>query len=154
MFDAASGATDSVPGCGRAPGDPSSSAAARRNGAASLPRPYRSLRRSTDVRSVRRSGVRRRVGGVTVVVAPGVPGAARVAFLAGRDVGVMFQTTRDGLRVATYLVPIPAVASRDGAPVAVVDIGALISPWHDDVVTRIIGSLPGDREAPDVGGGS
>lgn len=79
---------------------------------------------------------------------------AEVVVIAGRDVGVMFQTTRDGLRVATYLVPIPAVASHDGAPVAVVDIGALISPWHDDVVTRIIGSLPGAREAPDVGGGS
>ena len=80
---------------------------------------------------------------------------AEVAVIAGRDVGVMLQTTAGGLRVATYLVPIPAVAARDGAAIGVVDIGALVGPWHDDVVARIIGSLSGgDAEATDVGGDS
>jgi ribonuclease P protein component len=36
---------------------------------------------------VRRTGVRRRVGGVTVIVAPGEDGPPRVAFVAGKSVG-------------------------------------------------------------------
>lgn len=36
---------------------------------------------------VRRTGVRRRVGGVTVIVAPGGDGPPRVAFVAGKSVG-------------------------------------------------------------------
>lgn len=79
---------------------------------------------------------------------------AEIVVIAGRDVGMMLQTTADGLRVATYLVPIPAVAAHDGAPVGVVDIGALVSAWHDDVVARIIGSLPSAGETTDVRGDS
>ena len=134
MFDAASGATDSVPGCGRAPGEPSSSAAARRNGAASLPRPYRSLRRSIDIRSVRRSGVRRRADGVTVVVAPGVPGAPRVAFIAGRDVGgaVRRNRVKRRLREAVALAPLAA-----GHDYVVVGTGPVAELPFLEVVGRV-----------------
>ncbi|MBN9176259.1 MAG: hypothetical protein J0I43_02665 [Microbacterium sp.] len=80
--------------------------------------------------------------------------SAHVAMIGGRDVAVMVQTTADGLRVATYLVPIPAVATHDGAAIGVVDIGSLVGAWHDDVVARIIGSLLAGTGATDVGGDS
>lgn len=80
---------------------------------------------------------------------------AELVEIAGREVGVLTQTTFEGLQIATYLVPIAPLAQHGGAPIGVVNIGSLVGAWHDDVVTRIIGSLSTPAAQPaDVGGGS
>ena len=75
MSDAVSASTDSVRACGIAPGGKSSVAGAaravtgsRRNG-----RPFVSLR-NLEIRKVRRTGSRRRVGGIVLIDAPGEAG--------------------------------------------------------------------------------
>jgi ribonuclease P protein component len=88
-------------GCSRGPAAPSFSAAGPRVGSGSprRRRPFVSLRGRSDVRRVRRIGSRRSVGGVTVLTASGVPGAARVAVVAGRRVGGAVERNRTKRRL-------------------------------------------------------
>ncbi|GAA1652534.1 hypothetical protein [Microbacterium flavum] len=82
--------------------------------------------------------------------------SAELVEIEGRTVARLTLSTRDGLRIATYLVPIAPVAAHEGTAVALVDIGSVVGEWSDGVVAHIIGSLP-DAGAPPpagVGGGS
>ncbi len=83
-------------------------AAFRRRG-----RPYASLRSRSDIESVRRVGTRRRVGGITVVAAPGLSGRCRAAFIAGRTVGRAVQRNRVKRRLREALSRVPIRVSRD-----------------------------------------
>lgn len=81
---------------------------------------------------------------------------ARLVEIEGRIVARLTLSTRDGLRISTYLVPIAPVAAHEGTAVALVDIGSVVGEWSDGVVAHIIASLP-DAGAPPpagVGGGS
>ena len=93
-------------------------AASRRRG-----RPYASLRSSSDIGRVRRIGIRHRVGGITVFVAPGVSGRCRAVFVAGRAVGSAVQRNRVKRRLREALARVPIRVSRDylvmAAPLAV-----------------------------------
>lgn len=79
-------------------------------------RPFASLR-NPEVRKVRRTGSRRRVGGIVVFDAAGRPGPPRVAVTAGRRVGgaVVRNRAKRRLREAIARAPI-----RDGREYVVV----------------------------------
>ncbi|HKX75422.1 MAG TPA: ribonuclease P protein component [Acidimicrobiia bacterium] len=62
-----------------------------------------SLTAATDFRRVLSSGVRRRVGDITVVVAPGVPGRVRVGLVAGKRTGSAVQRNRAKRRLRRAL---------------------------------------------------
>ena len=119
--------------CVRAPAAPSSSGGGTRAGSASLPkgRPFTSLRGRSEIRSVRRRGTRRRVGGVTVVAAPGEPGPPRVAVVAGRTVGsaVLRNRAKRRLREAIARAPI-----RRGYHYVVVASRAVLDARFDELV--------------------
>ena len=109
MFAAASASTDSVPACAPAQGAPSSSDAAARavNGSPRSGRPFASLR-NPEIRKVRRTGSRRRVGGIVVFDAAFESETPRVAVTAGRDVGGAVDRNRAKrrMREAVALAPI------------------------------------------------
>lgn len=75
--------------------------------------PYRSLRRSSDIGKVRRIGIRRRVGGITIFAAAGEPGLARVAFVAGRAAGSAVRRNRAKRRLREAVRRIPLREGRD-----------------------------------------
>lgn len=84
--------------------------------AAASPRraaPYKSLRRSSDIGKVRRIGVRRRVGGITIFAAAGDPGVPRVAFVAGRAAGSAVDRNRAKRRLREALRRVPLREGRD-----------------------------------------
>jgi ribonuclease P protein component len=101
----------SVTVCGREPAVPSSGDVGPKAVAASPRRaaPYISLRRSSDIGRVRRTGTRRRRGGVTVYSLGGRSGAARAAFVAGKGTGTAVRRNRAKrrLREAMRKVPLP-----------------------------------------------
>lgn len=62
---------------------------------------------------VRRIGHRRRVGGITVFAADGVPGPPRVAVIAGRAVGTAVARNRAKRRLREALRRVPLRDGRD-----------------------------------------
>ena len=64
--------------------------------------------RNLEIRRVRRTGSRRRVGGIVLFDAPGEPGPPRVAVTAGREVGKAVDRNRAKrrMREAMALAPI------------------------------------------------
>ena len=98
---------------------PSSGGVARSSGDASLRsgRSYDSLRSGLDIRGVRRSGARCRVGGVTLWASPGRPGRPRVAVIAGRSVGSAVRRNRAKRRIREVMDRIP-LSGRDHVVVA------------------------------------
>lgn len=115
MFDAASGGMDFALGCALAPAGPSSNGAARRAGPVSphRGRPYTSLHRRSDLRRVRRTGSRKRVGGVIAVSAAGNPGQPRIAVVAGRKVGTAVARNRAKRRLREAAMRVPVPGGRD-----------------------------------------
>ena len=114
MSDAVSASTGSVRVCGNAPGGRSSAADAvravtgsRRNG-----RPFVSLR-NLDIRRVRRTGSRRRVGGIVLIDAAGEPGLSRVAVTAGKEVGGAVERNRAKRRLREAVALAPIRSGRD-----------------------------------------
>lgn len=100
--------------CGIAPGGRSSVADAaravtgsRRNG-----RPFVSLR-NLEIRKVRRTGSRRRVGGIVLFDAPGEPGLPRVAVTAGKEVGGAVERNRAKRRLREAVARSPIRHGRD-----------------------------------------
>lgn len=88
-------------------------AASRRRG-----RPYASLRSSSDIGRVRRRGIRRRAGGITVFAAPGPGPRPRAAFVAGKGVGSAVRRNRAKRRMREALARIPLVGGRDYVVIA------------------------------------
>lgn len=114
MFDAASASMVSVRVCGIAPGGKYSVAGvaravtgSRRNG-----RPFVSLR-NLEIRKVRRTGSRRRVGGIVLIDAAGEPGLSRVAVTAGRKVGGAVERNRAKRRLREAVALAPILNGRD-----------------------------------------
>lgn len=135
MSDAASASTVSVRVCGIAPGGKSSVAGAaravtgsRRNG-----RPFVSLR-NLEIRKVRRTGSRRRVGGIVLIDAPGEPGLSRVAVTAGRKVGGAVERNRAKrrLREAVALAPI-----RNGRDYVLIATQAVVEAPFEELTTWV-----------------
>ena len=100
--------------CGTAPGGRSSVADAaravtgsRRNG-----RPFVSLR-NLEIRKVRRTGSRRRVGGIVLFDAPGEPGLPRVAVTAGKEVGGAVERNRAKRRLREAVARSPIRHGHD-----------------------------------------
>ena len=82
-------------------------AGGERVGPGSQRRPdFASLRSGADFTRVYRTGVRRRIGGITVISAAGESGSARIGFVAGRKVGTAVARNRAKrrLRAAACLV--------------------------------------------------
>ncbi len=67
---------------------------------------------------MRRNGTRRRVGGISVFVAPGAKGTTRVAFIAGRGVGSAVRRNRAKRRLREALGRVPIRESRDYVVIA------------------------------------
>jgi ribonuclease P protein component len=106
---------DSVAACGHGPVAPSSSGAGKRAVADSRRRdpPYASLRKSADIRRVRRAGTRRRVGGLTLFVSAGEPGPPRVAFVASHNVGSAVRRNRAKRRLREVVRLVGPAGGRD-----------------------------------------
>ena len=81
-------------------------------------RPYASLRSRSDIGRVRRKGTRRRVGGITVFVAPGVADGSRAAFIAGRAVGSAVVRNRAKRRLREALARVLLRVGRDYVVIA------------------------------------
>lgn len=80
---------------------------------------------------VRRTGVARRADGVTVIVAPGPPGPARVAFVAGRSVGSAVDRNRAKRRLREAAA---RVHLREGHDYVVVASPRVIEMSFDELV--------------------
>ncbi|MGH9052306.1 MAG: ribonuclease P protein component [Acidimicrobiia bacterium] len=65
--------------------------------------PYQSLRGRGEFERLRRSGLRRREGGLTVVMGPGQDGRIRVGLVAGRGVGGAVERNRAKRRLRQAL---------------------------------------------------
>lgn len=80
---------------------------------------------------MRRKGIRRRAGGITVFAAPGEPDGSRVAFVAGRGVGsaVLRNRAKRRLREACALVPL-----RAGRDYVVIASSAVAEAPFEDLV--------------------
>lgn len=121
----------SAPGCALAPDEPSSSVGATRAASVSRRsgRPFASLRKGSEIGKVRRTGSRRRVGGVVVFTAIGAADGPRVAIVAGRRVGhaVRRNTAKRRLREALSRVPL----RHDRDYVVVADAAAAEAPFED-----------------------
>lgn len=104
-----------MPACVRAPAGRLSSGAAARAvpGSPHRGRPFVSLRRSSDIRRVRRDGTRRRAGGVVAFGAPGTDGPPRVAVIAGRSVGGAVERNRAKRRLREAAARAGAGRGRD-----------------------------------------
>ena len=75
--------------------------------------PYTALRKSSDIGRVRRIGVRRRAGGITLFVAVGTPGPPRVAVVAGRAAGSAVRRNRAKRRLREALRRAPLEEGHD-----------------------------------------
>jgi ribonuclease P protein component len=80
---------------------------------------------------VRRTGERRRFGGVVVVVAAGVPGPARVAVVAGRRVGTAVARNRAKRRLREALRRAAVPGGRDYIVIASAAVNE--APFEDVV---------------------
>jgi ribonuclease P protein component len=67
---------------------------------------------------VRRTGNRRRAGGITVFAAPGGSGGSRVAFVASRAVGSAVRRNRAKRRLREACALVPLRAGRDYVVIA------------------------------------
>ena len=105
----------SATACARAPAEPCSSGAGARAAGASRrsTRSYTPLRTRAEFRRVRQEGRRRRVGGVTVVVAAGGARSPLVGVLAGRSVGGAVRRNRAKRRLREALARAPLRGDRD-----------------------------------------
>ena len=110
----------SATGCAPGPEGPFSTGAGARAGGGSRrrARPFGSLRGVADFRRVRREGVRRTVGGVTVVSAGGGSEGPLVGIVAGRAVGGAVERNRVKRRVREALAHAPLRGDRDYVVVA------------------------------------
>lgn len=106
--------------CARAQVEPSSSAGAPRAASASRHsgRPYASLRKGSEIGKVRRTGSRRRVGGVLVFTAAGAADGPRVAVVASRRVGSAVRRNRAKRRLREALCRVPLRNDREYVVVA------------------------------------
>jgi len=123
--------------CGPGPGEPLSNDAAPKAVAASprRGRPYASLRSRSDIGRVRRKGIRRRAGGITVFAAPGGSDGPRIAFVASRAVGpaVLRNRARRRLREAGALIPL-----RTDHDYVVIASKAVIGAPFKDLVSWLV----------------
>lgn len=126
--------------CAPAPDEPFSSAAAARAAAVSRrsKRPFSSLRGRTEFQRLRRQGMRRRVGGVTVVAAVGGARSPLVGVLAGKAVGGAVRRNRAKRRLREAIARAPLRGDRDylviaGEAVATAPFGVVVG-W---VVTAV-----------------
>jgi len=121
MFADVSASTASGPACGPEPAAPSSGVAVPRVAASSQPdgrgRPYVSLRPGSAFSAIYRNGMRRRVGGVVVICAPGHPGSPQLGVVATRRVGNAVQRNRAKRRLREAAARVPL--ERDTAYVLV-----------------------------------
>lgn len=117
--------------CARGPAEPSSSGAAARAGSTSRHKPFTALTGRSRIGSVRRTGERRRFGGVVVVVAAGVPGPARVAVVAGRRVGTAVARNRAKRRLREALRRAAVPGGRDYIVIASAAVNE--APFEDVV---------------------
>lgn len=124
---------DSGRACARGPDAPSSRGGGAKAGTVSprRGRPYTSLRGRSEIGSLRRRGLRRRVGGVTVLTAPGVPGPPRVAVVAGRSVGSAVDRNRAKRRLREAVARAPICRGHDYMVVA---SRSVLDAGFDDVV--------------------
>lgn len=106
--------------CAPGPGGPSSTAGAGRGGSASPPRARRvaSLRGDKEFRRLRRTGRRRRVGGITLIVAAGGPASPLVGIAAGHSVGSAVERNRVKRRLREAMARAPLRDDRDYLVVA------------------------------------
>jgi ribonuclease P protein component len=78
---------------------------------------------------VRRIGIRRRAGGITVFAAPGRAERPRAAFVAGRGVGPAVQRNRAKRRLREAFGRIPLREDRDYVVVATAEVTE--APFED-----------------------
>ena len=92
----------------------------RRAASGSPPEPanWVALRRPAEFRRVLDTGRRRRIGGVTVVTAPGATGATRVGLIAGRRVGSATRRNRAKRRLRHALREVPPPPGTDNVVIA------------------------------------
>jgi ribonuclease P protein component len=133
----------SAAACAPVPDEPSSSAAGARAAAVSRhrKRPFSSLRGRADFQRLRREGTRRRVGGVTVVVAAGGPRSPLVGVLAGKAVGAAVRRNRAKRRLREAVALAPLRGDRDylviaGEAVASAPFGTLVG-WLTSAVEEL-----------------
>lgn len=122
--------------CEREPAAPSSDVAAERVGdvSGSERRPFVSLRGRDSFNRVFQEGSRSEVGPVTVVVAPGRPGPARVGVVAGRQVGAAVARNRAKRRLREAVAMAPPPHGVECLVVAGVGIGLV---RHDGLVDMV-----------------
>jgi len=110
----------SATACAPGPAGPCSTGAVAKavGGSRRRRRPFGSLRGEAAFRRVRREGVRRRVGGVTVVSAGAGPQAPLVGIVAGRSVGGAVERNRAKRRLREALAHAPLRPDRDYLVVA------------------------------------
>ena len=139
MFDAASASTDFVPACAPARGAPFSSDGAARavTGSPRSGRPFASLR-NLEIRKVRRTGSRRRVGGIVLFDAPGEPGKPRVAVTAGRNVGGAVDRNRAKRRMREAVAQAPI---RDGRAYVLVATPAVVTAPFEELTTWVASAV-------------
>ncbi|HEX5630149.1 MAG TPA: ribonuclease P protein component [Acidimicrobiia bacterium] len=109
--------------------------------AAASPRraaPYQSLRRSSEIGKVRRIGIRRRVGGITIFAAAGEPGLPRVAFVAGRAAGSAVDRNRAKRRMREAVRRVPL---REGHDYVVTGDGSVAAAGFDTVMSWVVAAL-------------
>lgn len=78
---------------------------------------------------MRRTGNRRRAGGITVFAAPGGSGRPRVAFVATRAVGPAVRRNRAKRRLREAFALVPARAGRDYVVIA--SAAVIEAPFED-----------------------
>ena len=133
----------SATACAPGPGEPCSSAVAARAAAVSRrrKRPFSSLRGRTEFQRLRREGIRRRVGGVTVVAAAGGPHSPLVGVLAGKAVGSAVRRNRAKRRLRAAVARAPLRSDRDylviaGEAVPAAPFGVLVG-WVTAAVEEL-----------------
>lgn len=103
-------------------------------------RRYASLRGRNAFQKVFRTGIRRRSGGVTVIVGSGAPGPPRVGVVAGaKEVGSAVQRNRAKRRLREVLVGIPL---QDGCDYVVIASQSVLTAPFGEVegwLRRVVG---------------
>jgi ribonuclease P protein component len=89
---------------------------------------------------VRRTGLRRRADGVTVIVAPGVDGPPRVAFVAGRSLGSAVRRNRARRRLREAMA---RVRLRPGYDYVVLASPVVVEIGFDDLTERLRRAVEG-----------
>jgi ribonuclease P protein component len=87
---------------------------------------------------VRRDGIRRRVGGITIFVAAGEPGLPRVAFVAGRAAGSAVDRNRAKRRLRQAVRQLPI---REGHDYVVVGDGSVVTARFETVMAWVRAGL-------------